>query len=162
MDEDSDTKALESAYILPKDVDSITFRSADWIREPLFEAHKGSIGLAWSIFSLRGTPNAENWPVRPPPSNSQITNCLTTAPTFIYILLTEIYTHDRHLTPSPMRTKSPSNPCPPSSSNRACQTYPQASRAPASHTSPPIHQETENRHRWTSSTGCSCSRLKTG
>ena len=84
MDEDSDTKVLESAYILPKDVDSITFRSADWIREPLFEAHKGSIGLAWSIFSLRGTPNAENWPVRCHPS---LTSSYLTA---------TIYTHTNH------------------------------------------------------------------
>lgn len=65
-DPDSDNEGAmhnDSGYILPKDVDSITFRSAEWIRKPLFDAHRGSIGLAWSIFSLRGTPEKSNWPV---------------------------------------------------------------------------------------------------
>ncbi|EJC98595.1 kinase-like protein [Fomitiporia mediterranea MF3/22] len=50
------------AYLVPKDVDAVTFRSAEWARQPLFEGRRGSIGLAWSIFSLRGTPSTENWP----------------------------------------------------------------------------------------------------
>ena len=52
------------AYLLPQDVDAITFRSADWVRQTLFDSRRGSIGLAWSIFKLRGTPNEANWPVR--------------------------------------------------------------------------------------------------
>jgi serine/threonine protein kinase len=35
-----------------------------WLREPIFNAKKGSIGLAWSIFKTRGTPNDSIWPVR--------------------------------------------------------------------------------------------------
>ena len=35
-----------------------------WSRDSLFDAQRGSIGLAWSIFKIRGTPNVENWPVR--------------------------------------------------------------------------------------------------
>lgn len=34
-----------------------------WVRESLFDAQRGSIGLAWSIFKVRGTANDENWPV---------------------------------------------------------------------------------------------------
>ena len=50
-------------YVLPADAESITFRSAAWERKSLFDARRGSIGLAWSIFKIRGTPNAQNWPV---------------------------------------------------------------------------------------------------
>ncbi|TCD63501.1 hypothetical protein EIP91_005334 [Steccherinum ochraceum] len=31
-------------------------------RMSLFNADRGSIGLAWSVFQIRGTPTAENWP----------------------------------------------------------------------------------------------------
>ena len=34
-----------------------------WNRLPLFNAERGDIGLAWSIFKVRGTPNEINWPV---------------------------------------------------------------------------------------------------
>ena len=34
-----------------------------WRRLPLFNADRGDIGLAWSIFKVRGTPNETNWPV---------------------------------------------------------------------------------------------------
>lgn len=34
-----------------------------WHRAPLFDSSRGSIGLAWSIFKVRGSPTAENWPV---------------------------------------------------------------------------------------------------
>ncbi|KAI0936884.1 hypothetical protein AcV5_004914 [Taiwanofungus camphoratus] len=33
-----------------------------WTRESLFDASRGSIGLAWSIFKVLGTPTEENWP----------------------------------------------------------------------------------------------------
>lgn len=33
-----------------------------WRRQSLFDASRGSIGLAWSIFKLRGTPTEDNWP----------------------------------------------------------------------------------------------------
>lgn len=38
-------------------------RMASWRRLPLFDADRGDIGLAWSIFKIRGTPNERNWPV---------------------------------------------------------------------------------------------------
>ena len=43
-----------------------------WYRDSLFDASRGAIGLAWSIFKIRGTPTAESWPVRHSlPSQSQ-------------------------------------------------------------------------------------------
>jgi len=38
-------------------------RITSWHRLPLFNADRGDIGLAWSIFKVRGTPNEMNWPV---------------------------------------------------------------------------------------------------
>ena len=38
-------------------------RIASWCRLSLFSAERGDIGLAWSIFKVRGTPNETNWPV---------------------------------------------------------------------------------------------------
>lgn len=38
-------------------------RITSWRRLPLFNADRGDIGLAWSIFKVRGTPNEANWPV---------------------------------------------------------------------------------------------------
>jgi hypothetical protein len=38
-------------------------RITSWCRLPLFNAERGDIGLAWSIFKVRGTPNETNWPV---------------------------------------------------------------------------------------------------
>jgi serine/threonine protein kinase len=38
-------------------------RMTSWRRLPLFDAERGDIGLAWSIFKVRGTPNETNWPV---------------------------------------------------------------------------------------------------
>lgn len=40
-------------------------RITSWRRLPLFNADRGDIGLAWSIFKVRGTPNETNWPVNP-------------------------------------------------------------------------------------------------
>jgi hypothetical protein len=37
---------------------------ARWRRQNLFDASKGEIGLAWSIFKTRGTPTERTWPVR--------------------------------------------------------------------------------------------------
>ena len=38
-------------------------RITSWRRLPLFKADRGDIGLAWSIFKIKGTPNERNWPV---------------------------------------------------------------------------------------------------
>lgn len=42
---------------------SLSARITSWRRLPLFDADRGDIGLAWSIFKVRGTPNERNWPV---------------------------------------------------------------------------------------------------
>lgn len=74
-DEDEDDEADDSdtsddnvkPFIIPS---TSTFRPGDptarWRRTSLFNADKGEIGLAWSIFKIRGTPNADTWPVRLP------------------------------------------------------------------------------------------------
>jgi hypothetical protein len=36
---------------------------ARWVRDTLFNASRGEIGLAWSIFRVRGTPTPDIWPV---------------------------------------------------------------------------------------------------
>ncbi|KAF8435763.1 kinase-like domain-containing protein [Boletus edulis BED1] len=36
--------------------------SGRWSRASLFDGTRGEIGLAWSIFKIRGTPNADTWP----------------------------------------------------------------------------------------------------
>jgi hypothetical protein len=38
-------------------------RITSWRRLPLFDADRGDIGLAWSIFKVKGTPDDKNWPV---------------------------------------------------------------------------------------------------
>jgi serine/threonine protein kinase len=49
------------AFVVPK---SISHRDETfWQRSSLFNAERGDIGLAWSIFKVRGTPNEEIWPV---------------------------------------------------------------------------------------------------
>lgn len=52
-----------NGLILPPDVSSVTLRSAQWSRTSLFDAQRGDIGLLWSIYSIRGTPNDDIWPV---------------------------------------------------------------------------------------------------
>jgi serine/threonine protein kinase len=36
---------------------------ARWIRNTLFDSSRGELGLAWSIFRVRGTPTPDIWPV---------------------------------------------------------------------------------------------------
>lgn len=33
-----------------------------WNRKALFDSSRGDLGLAWSIFQLKGTPNTQTWP----------------------------------------------------------------------------------------------------
>lgn len=47
------------AFVFPSYVADKGF----WVRDTLFDASRGEIGLAWSIFKLRGTPTTEIWPV---------------------------------------------------------------------------------------------------
>lgn len=61
-DEDVDETSthLRQAFILPED----GWQDLSWSRDSLFNAERGSIGLAWSIFKIRGSPTVETWPVR--------------------------------------------------------------------------------------------------
>ncbi|TRM70577.1 kinase-like domain-containing protein [Schizophyllum amplum] len=40
----------------------IGYPGSKWARETLFNGSRGEIGLAWSIFKIRGTPTPELWP----------------------------------------------------------------------------------------------------
>ncbi|KAA1467871.1 kinase-like protein [Dentipellis sp. KUC8613] len=62
-DWDSDEEDQEDrtkAYIL--DPPKSAWASVKWGRCPLFDSSRGDLGLIWSIFSTRGTPNTETWP----------------------------------------------------------------------------------------------------
>ncbi|KIP03913.1 hypothetical protein PHLGIDRAFT_76821, partial [Phlebiopsis gigantea 11061_1 CR5-6] len=67
-DDDSDDESgnnLDSEcpkpFIFPKNYE-LTGMRGSWARESLFDADRGSIGLAWSIFKIRGTPDETTWP----------------------------------------------------------------------------------------------------
>jgi serine/threonine protein kinase len=49
-------------FIVPSIPPSIS--SSRWHRDSLFDGTRGELGLAWSIFKIRGTPTADTWPVR--------------------------------------------------------------------------------------------------
>ena len=49
-------------FILPKHTRAGD-PNARWRRDPLFNGRQGEIGLAWSIFKIRGTPTHDTWPV---------------------------------------------------------------------------------------------------
>jgi len=48
-------------FIIPKRL-RIGDPSNRWARDSLFDSTRGEIGLAWSIFKTRGSPNQANWP----------------------------------------------------------------------------------------------------
>ncbi|PCH34297.1 kinase-like protein [Wolfiporia cocos MD-104 SS10] len=52
---------LQRPFIVPPTV-SLDDPGTKWHRLPLFDASREEIGLAWSIFKIRGTPTAETWP----------------------------------------------------------------------------------------------------
>ena len=58
---EEDEQHICQPFILSQDTS--TSRVTSWRRLPLFDADKGDIGLAWSIFKVKGTPNETNWPV---------------------------------------------------------------------------------------------------
>ena len=51
-------------FIVP-DASQMTNPSLRWSRNALFDSSRGEIGRAWSLFKIRGTPTAKNWPVSP-------------------------------------------------------------------------------------------------
>ncbi|TFY64632.1 hypothetical protein EVG20_g5881 [Dentipellis fragilis] len=59
-DSDDEQEDRTKAYIVgsPKSA----WASVKWERCSLFDSSRGDLGLIWSIFSTRGTPNAETWP----------------------------------------------------------------------------------------------------
>ncbi|KAL1749298.1 kinase-like domain-containing protein [Schizophyllum fasciatum] len=60
-DEGEEPSRPPAAFHVPKHL-RIGYPGAKWARETLFNGSRGEIGLAWSIFKIRGTPNAELWP----------------------------------------------------------------------------------------------------
>jgi cell division cycle 2-like len=58
---------LDNTVSIPFDIPNALRREIDyratWGRKTLFDGERGELGLAWSIFRLRGTPNEESWPV---------------------------------------------------------------------------------------------------
>ena len=64
-DNELDSESPLQPFIVPSNLKSnIRLPTDKWCRDSLFDASRGSIGLAWSIFKIRGTPNTTNWPVR--------------------------------------------------------------------------------------------------
>ncbi|KAF8336516.1 kinase-like domain-containing protein [Cantharellus anzutake] len=49
-----------SSLIIPER--PIPSQSTHWCRESLFDGSRGELGLIWSIFRIRGTPNPTTWP----------------------------------------------------------------------------------------------------
>ena len=65
-DDDDDAEEAKNTPPPPFNIPShlrIGYPGAKWARETLFNGSRGEIGLAWSIFQIRGTPNEELWPV---------------------------------------------------------------------------------------------------
>ncbi|KAG5351279.1 hypothetical protein C0989_007102 [Termitomyces sp. Mn162] len=59
-EEGKETPALEP-FIVPEHL--VRARETRWERDTLFNGTRGELGLAWSIFKIRGTPTKDNWPV---------------------------------------------------------------------------------------------------
>lgn len=61
LDSDSDEEGAKAPFIIPKSL-AVDDPDAEWRRDSLFDASRGSIGLAWSIFKTKGTPTESSWP----------------------------------------------------------------------------------------------------
>ena len=66
-DDDDDTEAdstpTKPPFMLSRGL-SPGQPDTEWERESLYDASRGQIGLAWSIFKVHGTPTEALWPVR--------------------------------------------------------------------------------------------------
>lgn len=60
---DDDDKTTLRPFVIPDAIRKDIDYHATWERETLFDGERGELGLAWSIFRLRGTPNEQTWPV---------------------------------------------------------------------------------------------------
>lgn len=72
INSDEDVENATKAALAPIVIPSLVKRELDsrapavdgsWERDSLFDASRGEIGLAWSIFKVRGTPDETLWPV---------------------------------------------------------------------------------------------------
>ncbi|KAG8852497.1 hypothetical protein FRB96_008685 [Tulasnella sp. 330] len=66
-DEEDRTKNVPAPIILRSSVErdleaGVSSVNGSWERDSLFDASRGEIGLAWSIFKVRGTPDESLWP----------------------------------------------------------------------------------------------------
>lgn len=66
-EEDTDPHAGEPPakvpFVIPKAL-HLSYPDVEWERDSLYDARKGTIGHAFSIFKVHGTPNEHTWPVR--------------------------------------------------------------------------------------------------
>jgi cyclin-dependent kinase 8/11 len=68
-DDDDDLRDVTpvNGYIispaLKPQLQSMLSFNVEWDRQTLFDASRGTIGLAWSVFKVFGTPTKESWPV---------------------------------------------------------------------------------------------------
>ncbi|KAL0952087.1 hypothetical protein HGRIS_008723 [Hohenbuehelia grisea] len=58
-----------------------------WIRHTLFNGERGEIGLAWSIFRVRGTPTSETWPTFEDLPDARSVTFMDTPPVQLSLLL---------------------------------------------------------------------------
>ncbi|KAG1748815.1 kinase-like protein, partial [Suillus occidentalis] len=58
---DENSSKPSEPFIIPKGL-RIGDPTNRWTRDSLFDSTRGEIGLAWSIFKTRGSPNETNWP----------------------------------------------------------------------------------------------------
>ena len=58
-EDDSEEKSF--SLIIPKR--TMYGQSTRWHREHIFDLSRGELGLIWSIFKTRGTPDSTTWPV---------------------------------------------------------------------------------------------------
>ncbi|KAJ6520554.1 CMGC/CDK protein kinase [Mycena sanguinolenta] len=54
-------QAGEAPFVVPRRL-RVGQPETQWCRDTLFNGRRGEIGLAWSIFKIRGTPTNETWP----------------------------------------------------------------------------------------------------
>jgi len=62
FDDDNDEERGDPTVAKLSDELPWAWSPSQWERYSLFDGSRGDIGLAWSIFRIRGSPTAENWP----------------------------------------------------------------------------------------------------
>src|SRR5260370_37547770 len=59
--DENDFEVKSFPLIIPKR--AACSQSARWCRDHVFDCSRGELGLIWSIFKIRGTPDSTTWPV---------------------------------------------------------------------------------------------------